>query len=224
VLIENDLREDKPLLRSDPPIEVRRLRREDVSAYVRSHPNSPEELIRRLERGSQCHAAWHDGEIVSATWWHPGEAWIEDLDRRFLLRAGEVYFYDAWTVPRLRGRNITPARSVLTLRALREQGFMRAVAFFLPENRPIHRAAEKVGWQRFGAAGFGRIGPARIEFVHALGRTRWRARGRRAAAAPGELPPAEPGLLLSRVEHGVSHDRGRAPSRSPGRMREGEAD
>jgi hypothetical protein len=199
VLIERDLREDRPLLRSDPPIEVRRLRREDVSAYARSNPNSPEELTRRMGRGSRCHAAWHAGEIVSAAWWHPGEAWIEDLDRRFLLRPAEVYFYDAWTLPRLRGRNITPVRSVLTLRQLREQGFVRAVAFVLPENRPIHRAAlDKAGWRRFGTAGFIRVGPARIEFVRTLGRIRWRARWRR-PAAPSEPPPAEPGFLLSRV-------------------------
>jgi hypothetical protein len=197
VLIERDLREDMPLLRSDPPIEVRRLRPADVSAYARSNPKSPEELLRRMERGSRCHAAWHAGEIVSAAWWHPGEAWIEDLDRRFLLRAEEVYLYDAWTVPRLRGRNITPARSVLTLRHLHEQGFLRAVAFVLPENRPIHRAAlEKVGWRRFGTAGFVRIGPAGIEFVRARGRAQWRARGRRSASVSGEPPPAERGLLL----------------------------
>jgi hypothetical protein len=163
-----------------------------------------------MERGSGCHAAWHAGEIVSATWWHPGEAWIEDLDRRFGLRAGEVYFYDSWTLPRLRGRNITPVRSSLTLRALGEQGFVRAIAFVLPENRPIHKAVEKVGWRRFGTAGFARIGPARIEFVRALGRTWWRARGRRSKAG-GEPPPAEPGFALSRAEGGERFRRGRGP-------------
>ena len=152
-----------------------------------------------MERGSGSHAAWHAGEIVSATWWHPGEAWIEDLDRRFQLRAGEVYFYDAWTLPRLRGRNITPARSALTLRALREQGFERAIAFVLPENHPIHKAVEKVGWRRFGAAGFVRIGPASVEFLRVRGRTQWRTR-RRPARAAGKPPPAEPGFALSPVE------------------------
>jgi hypothetical protein len=210
VLIERDLREDMPPPRSDLPIEVRGLRSEDVSAYARSHPNPPEEFLRRMERGSHCHAAWHAGEIVSATWWHPGEAWIEDLDRRFRLRAGEVYFYDAWTLPRLRGRNITPVRSGLTLRALGEQGFVRAIAFVLPENRPIHKAVEKVGWRRFGTAGFVGIGPARIEFVRALGRTWWRARGRRTEAG-GEPPPAEPGFALSRAERGECFERGRGP-------------
>lgn len=210
VLIERDLREDKPLPRSDLPIEVRGLRSEDVSAYARSHPNPPEELLRRKERGSHCHAAWHAGEIVSATWWHPGEAWIEDLDRRFQLRAGEVYLYDAWTLPLLRGRNITPARSGLTLRALGEQGFVRAIAFVLPENRPIHKAVEKVGWRRFGTAGFVRIGPARIEFVRALGRTWWRARGRRTGAA-SEPPPAELGFALSRAGRKERLGPGRGP-------------
>jgi hypothetical protein len=210
VLIERDLRADVPLLRSGPSIEVRRLRPEEVPAYARSGPKPAEELIRRMERGSGCHAAWHAGEIVSATWWHPGEAWIEDLDRRFRLRAGEVYFYDSWTLPRLRGRNITPVRSSLTLRALGEQGFVRAIAFVLPENRPIHKAVEKVGWRRFGTAGFVRIGPARIEFVRALGRTWWRARGRRTEAG-GEPPPAEPGFALSRAERGERFGRGRGP-------------
>jgi hypothetical protein len=161
-----------------------------------------------MERGSQCHAAWHAGEIVSATWWHPGEAWIEDLGRRFRLRAGEVYLYDAWTIPRLRGRNITPVRSGQTLRALGEQGFVRAIAFVLPENQPIHKAVKKVGWRRFGTAGFVRIGPVRVEFVRALARTRWRARARVGGAASGEPPPAETGLPLSRVDGG-SLGRGR---------------
>ncbi len=164
-----------------------------------------------MERGSGCHAAWHAGEIVSATWWHPGEASIEDLDRRFLLGTDEVYFYDAWTVPRLRGRSITPARSSLTLRALRAQGFARAIAFLLPENRPVHKAVEKVGWRRFGTAGFVQIGPARIEFVRALGRTSWRPRWRRPGTVPGEPPPAESGSSLSRVEPGRSHGQPRGP-------------
>jgi hypothetical protein len=209
VLIERDLRADVPLLRSEPPIdEVRRLRPEEVPAYARSRPKPAEELVRRMERGSGCHAAWHAGEIVSATWWHPGEAWIEDLGRRFLLRASEVYLYDAWTLPELRGRNITPVRSAHTLRALREQGFVRAIAFLLPENGPVQKAVKKVGWRRFGMAGFVRIGPVRIEFVRALGRIQWRVRARRNGAAPGE-PPIEAGLLLSPVEPGLSHVRER---------------
>jgi hypothetical protein len=200
VLIERDLRQDVPQIRSDPSIEVRRLRREDLPAYARSRPKPPEELTRRMERGSGCHAAWHAGEIVSVTWWHPGEAWIEDLDRRFPLHADEVYFYDAWTVPPLRGRNITPARSALTLRDLREQRFVRGIGFVLPENRPVHSAMEKTGWRRFGTAGFVGIGPARIEFVRALGRTRWRPRWRRSEAATDEPPPVEGELMLSRIE------------------------
>src|SRR5919197_1596132 len=80
VLSEADFREDTPARRCAPPIEVRRLRREEVAAYARSRPKSPEELIQRMERGSECYAAWHAGEIVSAAWWHPGEAWMEELD------------------------------------------------------------------------------------------------------------------------------------------------
>src|SRR5947208_1929990 len=144
VLSETDLR-DIPLPRCELAIEVRRLRPEDVPAYFRSRSNSPEEILRRMERGSECYAAWHAGEIVSAAWWHPGEAWIEELDRRFLLRPDELYCYDGWTIPRLRGRNLTPARAVLTMRMLREQDFVHAVTVSLPENRPIHRAWRKMG-------------------------------------------------------------------------------
>jgi hypothetical protein len=68
-----------------------------------------------------------------------------------------------------------------------------------------------VGWQRFGTAGFARIGPARIEFVRALGRTRWRARWRRLAVPRREPPPAEPRFLLSRVDDVGNGDGGSGP-------------
>ena len=148
-----------------------------------------------MERGSECYAAWHAGEIVSAAWWHPGEAWMEELDRRFLLRRDETYAYDGWTVPRLRGHNITPARAVLTMRMLREQGVRGAVMFSLPENRSIRRAWKKMGWRPFGVAGFLRMGPIRLEFVRVRGHTRWRLRRRRPASARSQPPPAEPDLL-----------------------------
>ena len=124
--------------------------------------------------------AWIDGRIVSDCWYQPGEAWVEDLDRRFELGDDEAYAYDAHTAPALRGRSVTPARATFASTDMRERGYARAVAFVLPENGPGLRSPDKSGWTPFGVAGHLSVGLGRLEFVRtARAGTRWRLRRRR---------------------------------------------
>jgi hypothetical protein len=198
-LIEKDLGDDPATVPSDIPIEVTRLSRESAGAYSRYRPDtSPEEVVRRLERGSVCYVAWNGGRIISAAWYHPGEAWIEDLDRRFELPADVVYVFDGHTSPELRGHRVSAVRASATWAELEEQGLRKGVAFVLAGNRSGDRARLRSGWRRFGRAGYARLGPWRIDFIRTRGRRKqWRWRRHRSEALRREqLPPREPANTL----------------------------
>ena len=212
-LIEKDLAHPMPDVRSRMDVEVAQLTSDDVPAYCRYRPETPpEEVMRRLERGSLCYVARVRERIVSCGWYHPREAWIEDLDRRFELPPDCVYLYDGHTSPELRGRGISWARATATWADLRRQGFRRGVAFVVAGNRSSDRASAKAGWRRFGVAGQVRLGPWRLEFVRSRGRHMlWRIRRTRPSAAKrGELPPLEPAEALLGQPAGLS-----APARCP---------
>jgi hypothetical protein len=198
-LIEKDLAHGVPQVPSRIELEVTRLTPEDVDAYCRYRPErSAQEVARRLERGSFCFATWEDGRITSVAWYHPGEAWIEDIDRRFELPHDAVYVFDGHTAPEVRGRGLSATRAAVTWAQLREDGYRRGFAFVLAGNRSGDRARRKAGWRRFGVAGYVRAGPRRVEFIRARGgRTRWRWRPHGApAAGRRELPPLEPAEAL----------------------------
>jgi hypothetical protein len=193
-LIEKNLAREIPDVSSEIEFEVMRLTPEDVNPYCRHRPGaSPEEILRRLERGSLCYAAWDGGRILASVWYHPREAWIEDLDRRFELPPDAVYVYDGHTNPEVRGRRVAAAQAATTWSELQKQGFRRGIAFVLAGNRSSDRARRKAGWRRFGVAGYVRLGRWRLEFIRVGGcRTRWRRRALRPAARRPELPPLEP--------------------------------
>jgi hypothetical protein len=199
-LIEHELTGEIPVVRCEVPFQVRRLAARTSTPTANSDPgSSPAEIEHRLERGSVCYVAWHAGRIVSGAWYHAGEAWIEDVDRRFDLGADTVYSYDAHTVPELRGRRVTPARSSIALADLRDSGFRRGVAFVVPGNRAGDRSRVRSGRRRFGVAGYLHLGLARIEFVRTRGRqAQWHLRW---LLSPGdrrrEPPPLESGAPLT---------------------------
>ncbi len=196
ILIQRDLSTEIVQPPCDVPIRVSVLKPGDAGAYARFRPEgSPDGEAAQFRRESACYAAWHDDRIVAAAWYHPGEAWIEDIGRRFQLPKDEMYVYDAATLPELRGQSVAPARSAIALVDLRDNGFKRVVAYVLAENPPGLRSTEKSGWRRFGEMAYLKLGAARIDFVRIDGEpTRWRFR-RMPRAPRASLPPLEPESL-----------------------------
>ena len=198
-LIERDLTDQIPIVRSEVPFQVMRLGREDIDAYRHYRSTiSASEIVRRLDRGSLCYVAWHAGRIISAAWYQPGEAWIEDIDRRFALPPNTVYAYDAHTVSELRGLRVAPGRASAAQAQLRDSGFRRGIAYVLGGYRPGERSRLRSGWRRFGVAGYLNLGVARIDFVRARRNPlQWRLRRRRSRGHPRpEPPPLEPTTSL----------------------------
>jgi GNAT superfamily N-acetyltransferase len=166
VLAERELRNLWLEPSTDVPIQVRRLRARDANAYADLRPDQDAgEALRRLADGHFCYVTWTNGRLSSAVWFQEGSAWIPELDRHLPLGPSEVYSYDSYTAPELRGRNIAPARGVQTTRLLRACGYERAIGFVLPENRASLTATKKIGVRAIGEMGYIQLGPVRIEFI-----------------------------------------------------------
>ena len=155
-------------LHPNPPrtsIEVVRLGPDDLDAYLGLRPNTPTELFfRRLETGSLCFAARHAGRIVSVTWIATSHAELSTGE--FVLQDGEVFLYDSFTDPALRGQHIQMTVLAALLDHARAAGHRRAIVMIEPVNRPSIRSRERSGFRRTGTMHFLRLGKKTWTLLH----------------------------------------------------------
>jgi hypothetical protein len=192
VLVERELRNVWVEASTDVPIQVRRLRRSDLAAYLILRPDqSDEEVVRRLDNGHFAYVTWTEGRISSAVWFQDGPVWIPDVDHLLSLGPREVYSYDSFTSPELRGRGVAAARGVQTMRLVRAAGYRSVIGFVLPENRAGFRQPEKLGLKRSGRIGYIQLGPLRLQYFQRDNeKVRWTMR--RAPRSLMRRPAAEP--------------------------------
>jgi ribosomal protein S18 acetylase RimI-like enzyme len=165
ILVERELRNLWLEPSTDVPMRVRRLRHRDIPAYLELRPDqSEEEVLKRFESGHFSYVTWTEGRISSAVWQQDGPVWIPEVDYLLPLGTKEVYSYDSFTAPELRGRNVAPARGAQTTRLLRACGYRTIIGFVLPENRAAFRQPEKLGFKRSGRIGYLQLGPARLQY------------------------------------------------------------
>jgi GNAT superfamily N-acetyltransferase len=155
-------------LRPNPartPIDVVRLGPGDLDAYLGLRPDSPPRLFfGRLEAGGICFAARHAGRIVSVTWIATGHAQLSTGE--LVLRDGEVFLYDSFTDPELRGHHIQMTVLAALLDHARAAGHQRAVVMIEPVNRPSIRSRERSGFRRTGTMHFLRLGKKSWTLLH----------------------------------------------------------
>jgi hypothetical protein len=165
VLTERRLAEPVPDFPLPADLTVRPLTPDDAAAYAAFRPeHGRSECDRRLAEGHWCFATWRGAEIVSAAWGVGRRAWIEYLELGIQLGPDEVYSYDLYTVPELRGRRITSATRVPYFRYLREQGYRRGLATLGPLNRSAASLQDAIGYRPIGWIGYVGVGPWRHPF------------------------------------------------------------
>jgi GNAT superfamily N-acetyltransferase len=149
-----------------------------LEEYRRVHPLiARPQLEERLARGDECYVARAEGRIAAISWISRDAHFFRSIGCRYALPPSEVYLYDSFTDPSLRGRGIAPALGVWVLERLRRRGVTRMVLAIVPENAANRRARAKTGFRPF----------MRIDYVRFAGR-RWHwhratdARGRTHAA------------------------------------------
>jgi hypothetical protein len=176
------------------PIDIRRLTADDLDAYLAARPNESKADVRaRLGRGDMCYVTWTDGGISSCTWYRIGRAHMPEVGCSLPLPPDELYGYDSWTAPELRGRNIAGARAARVFGALTGAGFRSICAFVLPENRASMRAAAKLGYETVGHIDCVRVGPFCAQVARRDGGPRlWSVRVRERQDQLAELPVLAP--------------------------------
>lgn len=143
-------------------LRVAPLRTEDLPqlAMLRREPGTAA-LERRLSQGHRCFAAWHEDRIVHAGWAAPHAAWIEFLDWEIPLAPGDVYQYDSFTAPAVRGQGVAALRVAWMARHFQAEGAKRLLAVVWPGNPAAFRPLERVGYRRRGSIRAFRLGPWR---------------------------------------------------------------
>lgn len=147
-----------PIYRSQIDIDIHPLVPDEIGAYLRFRPGVAKEVIaRRLARGDRCHAGWHERAIVDACWTAAGNVFVQYLDRFISLEHGDVYSYDAYTLPDYRGYGIYMARNSYTARRNQKEGYQRSVALVAPENYAAWLILTRSGLETIGEYSFFRF-------------------------------------------------------------------
>lgn len=144
----------------EPPFEVRLLSQDDLPAYYAMRPRRPRrEPHARWLAGDSCMAVFHDGRIVHAGWIATTRVYIPYLDRELLLRPGDIYSHDTYTLPSHRSRGLGSQKGAHVFRHYRALGYKRSVVVVAVENRLGAAQVRTLGYQCIGRYSFARLGP-----------------------------------------------------------------
>lgn len=107
----------------------------------------------RLSQGGLCWMARAEEETISYVWASSKQERVEELFNTIELKEGEVYLYDAFTMPEWRGKALYPAILSRQLQHFKQQGFRRALIFTVEENIASRRGITRAGFYHFQTIG-----------------------------------------------------------------------
>ena len=159
-----------PVLRSQLSVEIRSLEEQELPAYRVFRPAQRVDMIRaRLAAGHRCHASWHEGRIVDAAWCAMGRGPVPYFWRDLVVGAGDVFIYDAYTLPGHRGHNLFMAKFAHIFRTCRDEGHTRNTGVVAIENRASLTVLRRLGCEKIGLYASVGLGPCRIIWQHPFG-------------------------------------------------------
>ncbi len=156
---------DKPIpeLHSQLPIEMKLLTERDLDAHCVFRPDQkPEQIRNRLRAGHRCHVSWHQGQIADAAWCATGRGPVPYFGRDLIVGAGDVFIFDAYTLPSHRGHNLFMAKFAHIFRATRDAGYARNTGVVAVENRTSMTVLRRLGCEAIGLYFSVGLGPCRL--------------------------------------------------------------
>jgi predicted GNAT family acetyltransferase len=136
----------------------------EAAAYAQFHLDVTEaEVRRRLAEGHRCWVLISGGQFAHGLWVGP-RAWINYLDLELPLAPNEIYLYQTFTPPALRGCGYATAALRAVLSALHPEGWKRIVLCIQPDRSIAYPPLYRAGFQPFGYLGWYRLGPMRWTF------------------------------------------------------------
>jgi len=171
LLLERSLTPTVARLDARPPLRFDILMPSEIDDHLAFRPEVKRaDVLERLRSGQWCFIARHEGRIVSTCWATTQPARIDYLACVMALAAGDVYLFDAFTLPAYRGQGVAPALCGHQLAHFRGLGLRRAIRATLPENVPALRAHAKNGFRPFATIRSLGLGPWHCTFQRPLRR------------------------------------------------------
>lgn len=142
-----NLDEPVPVIQPVIAVNFRRLSAELVPALVSTMTRDASlELLKRLDTGRRCYAAWVGDQLASYGWVSFDEEYIGELSLRIRLLPGEVYIWDCGTVPAFRRKRLYSALLSHVIEQLGDEGFCRAWIGADMDNLPSQKGIALAGF------------------------------------------------------------------------------
>jgi RimJ/RimL family protein N-acetyltransferase len=110
----------------------------------------------RLSDNTVCFLVVRDGLVVHATWGTFSSAWTRELQRYFCPPPGDLYVYESYTRPEVRGRGVYPFALRQIARWAAERGIKRLWVGVEHDNPASLKAVAKAGFTPAFEVSFGR--------------------------------------------------------------------
>lgn len=149
VFFVRQLDEHLPEVKPDIQLQLRLASPSDLYLLLGgSYPARSEAALKeRFERGDLCFMALDGaGRLAHSRWLTTTRCHILELGMDVVLRPGEAYFYDGYTMPETRGRSIDGAVRCFIFHWLRVVGFERVYSYVRGDNPVALGAARR--WQQ----------------------------------------------------------------------------
>jgi hypothetical protein len=142
-----NLDESIPIIQPLVETNFRRLGADLVPALVSTmERDASAELLKRLETGRRCYAAWVGDQLASYGWVSLEEEHIGELNLRIRLLPGDVYVWDCATIPAFRRNRLYSALLCYMIKDLHSEGFCRAWIGADMDNRPSQQGIARAGF------------------------------------------------------------------------------
>jgi hypothetical protein len=149
----------EPALPDDVTVEL--LTRQGIDEYLALHSMDDRSNVeRRLQQGDACHCARVDGKLAAVLWSGTGSQELRYIHQTLELAPDEVYFYDGFTSPAWRNRNLMGGMLAVLMWRYARAGMRRSINAVIPENRASRRVVAKLGGKPISRRGY--IGPPRF--------------------------------------------------------------
>jgi GNAT superfamily N-acetyltransferase len=110
------------------------------------HPTGREEAERRLAGGERIMAIWREDLLSWASWIAEGAVYVPYLRAEVPLAARELYHYDGWLRPEVRGQGLTSHLGPELVKLAGEEGKDKLVSHIWPDNvRSLRAGYRNVG-------------------------------------------------------------------------------
>jgi GNAT superfamily N-acetyltransferase len=157
------------------PLEVRMPVRTMSQEYLDFRKDTRATTVRRrLEAGHWYATAHFEGRLVYVRWIGIGDSYEYYIGCNFNMSPEEVYAYDLFVAPDLRGQNIATSVANQVYQYLHGAGYRRMITTIIPETKASLRVSEKLGNIIIGKAGYYKLGPWKKIFCRTV---------------PGSVPP-----------------------------------